>query len=162
MSEAAKNLFVTIVLWANKDKSFSRRFFSSKGKEAENEGKVGEAVESASGDHFWCDLWKSKLQHFFFLSSFRQMLMTWHNIRIWLPESEDFMPFSFILHFHIVWKLLWMSHLNFFSFGIFYQFCPIKTDLSGNALWPQASGFQKLGKMDHFWHFLIIFCPVKM
>ena len=55
MSEAAKNLFVTIVLWNKeriKTKSFSRRFFSSKGKEAENEGKVGEAVESASGDHF--------------------------------------------------------------------------------------------------------------
>ena len=24
------------------------------------------------------------------------------------------------------------------------NFCPIKTDLSGNTVWPQASGFQKL------------------
>ena len=32
------------------------------------------------------------------------------------------------------------------------NFCPIKTDLSGNTVW-QASGFQKLAKMDHFWHF---------
>ena len=32
-------------------------------------------------------------------------------------------------------------------------FCPIKTDLSGNTVWPQASGFQKFAKMDHFWHF---------
>ena len=25
--------------------------------------------------------------------------------------------------------------------------------LSGNTVWPQALGFQKLVKMDHFWHF---------
>ena len=51
---------------------------------------------------------------------------------------------------HIVWKLLKMSHLNF---GIFANFCPIKINLSGNTVWPQASGFQKLAKMDHFWNF---------
>ena len=33
------------------------------------------------------------------------------------------------------------------------NFCPFKTDLSGNTVWPQASGFQKLAKMNHFWHF---------
>ena len=33
------------------------------------------------------------------------------------------------------------------------NFCPIKTDLSGNTVWPQASGFLKLAKMDHFWPF---------
>ena len=38
-------------------------------------------------------------------------------------------------------KLLKMQNLNF---------CPIKTDMSGNTVWPQASGFQKLAKMDHF------------
>ena len=54
------------------------------------------------------------------------------------------------LYLHIVWKLLKMSHSNF---GIFHQFCPIKIDLSGSTIWPQASGFQKLPKMDHFWHF---------
>ena len=31
-----------------------------------------------------------------------------------------------------------MSH-----FGILTIFCPIKIDLSGNTVWPQASGFQK-------------------
>ena len=30
------------------------------------------------------------------------------------------------------------------------NFCPIKTDLSGNTVWPQASGFQKLVKISHF------------
>ena len=38
------------------------------------------------------------------------------------------------------------------------KFCPIKTDLSGNTVWPQASAFQKLAKMDQFWHFFINFC----
>ena len=37
------------------------------------------------------------------------------------------------------------------KFGIFTNFCPIKSDLSGNTVWPQASGFQKLVKTDHFW-----------
>ena len=32
-------------------------------------------------------------------------------------------------------------------------FCPFKCDLSGNTIWPQTSGFQKLTKMDQFWHF---------
>ena len=39
------------------------------------------------------------------------------------------------------------------NFGIFHQFLSIKTDLSGNTVWPQASGFQKLAKLDHFGHF---------
>ena len=33
------------------------------------------------------------------------------------------------------------------------NFCPIKTDLTGNTVWPQALGFQKLNKLDHFLHF---------
>ena len=30
------------------------------------------------------------------------------------------------------------------------NFCHTKTDLSGNTVWTQASGFQKLAKMDYF------------
>ena len=41
------------------------------------------------------------------------------------------------------------------------NFCPIKIDLSGNTVWPQAPGFQKLAKMDHFWHFKITFVHSK-
>ena len=38
----------------------------------------------------------------------------------------------------------------------FWHFPPtfvlsIKSDLSGNTIWPQTSGFQKLVKMDYFW-----------
>ena len=55
--------------------------------------------------------------------------------------------------FHSVWKSPKMSHLNFSILAFSTNFCPIKTDLSGNSVWPQALGFQKLAKMDHFWHF---------
>ena len=63
---------------------------------------------------------------------------------------------------HSVWKSPKMSHLSFFNFGISTNFCPIKTDLSGNTDWPQALGFQKLAKNEPFLAFLIKFCPLKM
>ena len=37
------------------------------------------------------------------------------------------------------------------------NFFPIKTNMSGNTVCPQASGFQKLAKMDHFWYFRLTF-----
>ena len=40
-------------------------------------------------------------------------------------------------------------------------FCPSKVDLSGNTVWPQASGFEKLAKMDSFWHFWLTFVHSK-
>ena len=55
-----------------------------------------------------------------------------------------------------------MSHLNFWILAFSINFGPIKTDLSGNTVWQQASGFQKLAKMDHFLAFLINFRPLKM
>ena len=33
------------------------------------------------------------------------------------------------------------------------NFCTIKIDLSGNTVWQQTSGFQKLAKIDHFGQF---------
>ena len=54
-----------------------------------------------------------------------------------------------IVNQHSVWK----SPKKFCILAFFTNFCPIKVDLSGNTVWPQASGFQKLAKMDHFWHF---------
>ena len=58
---------------------------------------------------------------------------------------------------HIVWKSLKMSHLNVWILAFSTNFCPIKADLSGNTVWPQALRFQKLAKIDHFWHFKWIF-----
>ena len=34
------------------------------------------------------------------------------------------------------------------------RFCFIKSDMSGNTVWSQASGFQKLTKIDDLWHLL--------
>ena len=69
--------------------------------------------------------------------------------------------FCKIIKPHIVWKLLKLSHLNFGILVFSTNFCPNKTDLSGNTVWPQASGFQKLAKMDHFWHFKLTFVHSK-
>ena len=52
-----------------------------------------------------------------------------------------------------VWKVLKMSHLNVLILAFSTNFCPIKTDLFGNTVWPQDSGFQKLDKLGYFWHF---------
>ena len=56
--------------------------------------------------------------------------------------------------FNSVWKMLKMSYLNFWILAFSSNFWPIKIDLSGNSVWPQAIGFQKLAKLDHFRHFL--------
>ena len=47
---------------------------------------------------------------------------------------------------------------SYHNFGI--NFCPIKNYLSGNTAWLQTFGFQKLAKMDHFWHFCLTFINV--
>ena len=52
---------------------------------------------------------------------------------------------------HSVWKSPKISHLNFSILPFSTHFWAIKTDLSGNSVWPQALGFQKLAKFDHFW-----------
>ena len=49
---------------------------------------------------------------------------------------------------HNVWKLLKMSHLKFWILAFSTNFCPIKTDLSGNTVWPQALGFQKIANLE--------------
>ena len=41
------------------------------------------------------------------------------------------------------------------------NFCPIKDDLSGNTVWPQASVFLKTRQNGPFSAFLINFCPLK-
>ena len=50
---------------------------------------------------------------------------------------------------HSVWKSSKMSHLSFSIMALSTNFCPNKIDLSGNTVWPQASGVQKLVKIDN-------------
>ena len=57
-----------------------------------------------------------------------------------LPLIDIFFPFPMADLRPMVWKLPKMSRLNF---------CPIKSNLSGNPVWPPASGFQPLAPMDH-------------
>ena len=65
-------------------------------------------------------------------------------------KDVAFVKVEFLGGAHSVWKLLKMSHLNFLILAFFTNFCPNKTDLSGNTVWPQASDFQKLANMDRF------------
>ena len=46
--------------------------------------------------------------------------------------------------FQVMFQDIWIFPTNF---------CFIKSDMSGTTVWQQASGFQTLIKMDHFWHF---------
>ena len=55
-----------------------------------------------------------------------------------------------VLDIHSVWKSPKMSQLNFSIVAFSTNFCPTKTDLSGNTVWPQASRFQKLAKLSIF------------
>ena len=47
------------------------------------------------------------------------------------------------------------------AFEFSTNFLSIKTDLSGNTVRPQTSGFQKLAKMDHFGDFALTFVHSK-
>ena len=53
-------------------------------------------------------------------------------------------------HQHSVWKSSKMSHLNFRILAFSTYFWPIKTDLSGNTVWPPASAVQKSPKYTIF------------
>ena len=54
--------------------------------------------------------------------------------------------------------LLKMTHFNFWILAFFTIFFSIKTNLSGNTVWQQATGFQKLAKMYHFWLTYTMLC----
>ena len=43
-----------------------------------------------------------------------------------------------------------MSHLNFWILALSTNFCRTKIEMSGNTVWPQASGFQKLANLAIF------------
>ena len=51
-------------------------------------------------------------------------------------------------------KIPKMSHLNFSILAFSTNFCSIKTDMFGNTVWPQASGFKKTRQNEHFYELL--------
>ena len=77
---------------------------------------------------------------------------------IWKVNSMYKCTFKFTLWNSISWSvdpidtysMVFNSHLIFLVLAFSTNFCPIKSDLSGNTVGPQASGFQKLVKMDDF------------
>ena len=59
---------------------------------------------------------------------------------------------------HSVLKSPKMSHFKFWILAFSTNFCPTKSDLSGNTVWQQTSGFQTLAKLTifgifNFWTF---------
>ena len=90
----------------------------------------------------------------FLAGKFKWDIFRWSGFNRCLQSKRD--------QKYIVWKLLKMSHLNFWILTFSTNFCPIRTDLSGNTVWPQASGFLKTRQIGQFSAFLINFCPLKM
>ena len=72
----------------------------------------------------------------------------WFSISTWIHSKTQIQLLHF-LSFYTLFENCSKCRILAFS----TNFCPIKTDQSGNTVWPQASGFQKLAKMNHFWHF---------
>ena len=72
---------------------------------------------------------------------------------IWTHSLIDKHPVSQCL------EITQIVSFKFFNFDIFHHFCPIKIDLSGNSVWLQTSGFQKLAKVLAFF---IIFWLLKL
>ena len=60
-------------------------------------------------------------------------LLFYQNLEHIVVEFSPFFSLS-----HTVWKILKMSHLNLWILAFSTNFCPIKTDLSGITVWPQA------------------------
>ena len=55
-----------------------------------------------------------------------------------------------LLFFHIHMHTLFENYSKYRIFGAFStNICPIKTDLSDDTVWPQASGFQKLATLHY-------------
>ena len=64
-----------------------------------------------------------------------------------MNEYEKMISYFYPLWcFHTVWKSRKMYHFNFWILAFSTHICPIEYDLSGNTIWPQASGSQKLAK----------------
>ena len=63
------------------------------------------------------------------------------------------LAFFFVYNAHLIKKAQFLKITQNVAFEFFnfprINFCPIQRDLSGNTVWPQATGFQKLVKMDH-------------
>ena len=91
--------------------------------------------------------------------------------RFWNHQLFYFWIWFLILNYHLfvvntVFENYSKCRIWIFQFLTFSTiFGTIKTDLSGNTVWPQttsSTSYQILAKTDHIWHFWINFCLLKM
>ena len=112
--------------------------------------------------------------HMYYLPRIDLLVATHHAIKLSQYFSSGITFFtspSFCITYHFT---VWVSTFNIFTLlenyskcriwilAFFINFWPIKTDLSGNTVSPQASGFKKTRQNGPFSAFLINFCPLKM
>ena len=93
---------------------------------------------------------------FFLLQLQIAFMMHVASVHFWRENSKLILPrfLSVSTVFRNYSKCrIWIFWILVFS----ANFCPSKSDLSGNTVWPQASGFPKLTKIDHIWHFWLTF-----
>ena len=86
---------------------------------------INDVRKSFSNDDLWTEIWR-----------------WWSFLQAWAKKgSRSKWAFLFLSSnsrpYHIVWKLLKISYLNFSTLAFSTNFCPIKSDLSGNTVWPQ-------------------------
>ena len=106
----------------------------------------------------WADRFGRKPIFYLFLSATVMSQSIIVICSVYLDTPKEYIFLSYIpstlagkLH-QTAWKSLKMSHLNFSMLAFSTNFCSIKSDLSGNTVWPQTSVFSKTRKIDYFWH----------
>ena len=104
----------------------------------------------------------TKFQNSHFLQIFSSIFLFLRFFEIFKKKFDIFFQHFYRNFFRIFFFLIFMknflSHLNFLILAFSTNFCPIRSDQSGNTISQQASGFQKVT----FLAFLINFCPLKM
>ena len=85
-----------------------------------------------------------------------QLLTVFENYQkcpIWTSQFWLFQRIIVLLKVACLVTLFGQKNLKFRIFALSSIFCRMKIDLSGNTVSPQASGFQKIAKTNHFGHF---------
>ena len=94
--------------------------------------------------------------------SFWKRLYRWEKKQSYFPNFQPYLGTLYLSTIHNVWKSPKMSQFYFSILAFSTKFLPIKTDMSGNSVWPQVLGFPKFAKLDHFWYVLMNFCPLNV
>ena len=86
----------------------------------------------------------------------------------WAEKSREIariLQYFAVNNFNLTRKCMKITQnveLKFLILAFSINFCPIKSDLSDNTVWPQALWFQKFAKICRCLVFLMNFCLLKM